>query len=332
MPIGCGEEHATLELQEQQLHGAVQCPNCRAASQADDTEPSLVEEVLDAMGEAAVITHGNRILHINREFTRVFGYSLLECSGQDLDELVVPEGLMHEQEVILHTLEAQGRVAIETRRRGRSGAELDVCVLIARLRLGGQAQGMLVTYRDIRRQKEESARLTYSARHDGLTGLPNRALFLDQVGLTLDRLRRRPDRRFAVIFLDLDGFKQVNDQLGHAAGDALLLVVAARLQRYLRPQDTVARFGGDEFALLLDEIGCEAEVEAVAGRLQREIQLPVDLNGSQARVAASIGIAIAVPGCKTAEDLLMCADAAMYGAKTAGGASHVTHRWESCRA
>jgi len=294
----------------------------------DDRESTLVEEVLDATPEASVMTHGSRVLHVNREFTRLFGYSVAECVGAELVDLVVPEGRLHEREIILHTLRQNRRVAMETRRRTRSGEEVDVCVLIAKVRLGSSASWTLVTYRDIRQQKLEEARLRHSARHDVLTGLPNRSLFLEQVGLTLGRLRRRPDRRFAVVFMDLDGFKQVNDTLGHAAGDELLLVVADRLTRCVRPQDTVARFGGDEFAMLLDESGSEGEVEAVAARIQAEIQQPISIDGAEARVRASMGIAIAVPAYESAEEILLHADSAMYAAKTAGGARHMTYQWK----
>ncbi len=294
-------------------------------AEADEPESSLLEEVLDATPEATVIAHQGRVLHVNREFMRLFGYCSAECVGQELVELVVPEGRVHECEMMLHTLRQSGRAAMETRRRARSGEEIDVCVLIARLRLGGDAMGMLVTYRDIRRQKQEAARLQHSARHDSLTALANRALFLETVGLTLARLRRRPDRSFAVIFIDLDGFKQVNDTLGHAAGDALLLEVAGRLRRCLRPQDTVARFGGDEFALLLDDCGGEDEVQAVAARIQAEVQVPVVLNGAEAKVAASIGIAMATHWSESTEELMLHADSAMYAAKTAGGGRHVVH-------
>ena len=303
-----------------------------AAGDASDRETTLVEDVLDATPEASVMTHGSRVLHVNREFTRLFGYTSAECVGEELAELVVPEGRMHECEMILHTLAQDGRVSMETRRRTRSGEEIDVCVLIAKVRLGSRAAGTLVTYRDIRQQKLVEARLMHHARHDALTGLPNRSLFLEQVGLTLARLRRRPDRRFAVVFMDLDGFKQVNDTLGHAAGDALLLVVADRLTRCLRPQDTVARFGGDEFALLLDESGNESEVAAVAARIQAEIQQPIDIygtgDGAVARVRASLGIAIAVPVYESAEEILLHADSAMYAAKTSGGGRHVTYKWK----
>ena len=299
-----------------------------AVAPGDDRESTLVEDVLDATPEASVMTHGSRVLHVNREFTRLFGYSAAECVGQELVDLVVPEGRLHEREMILHTLRQNGRVAMETRRKTRSGEEVDVCVLIARVRLGSRANGTLVTYRDIRQQKLDEARLKHTARHDVLTGLPNRSLFLEQVGLTLARLRRRPDRQFAVVFMDLDGFKQVNDTLGHAAGDKLLLVVADRLTRCLRPQDTVARFGGDEFALLLDESGSESEVEAVAARIQAEIQQLMLIDGAEARVQASLGIVIAVPLYESAEEIMLHADSAMYAAKTCGGGRHVTYQWK----
>ena len=289
--------------------------------------PVAVEDVLDATPEATVLTHGNTVLHVNREFTRLFGFEATACEGQDLDELVVPEGRMHEQEVIQHTLATTGRVSIETRRRMSSGEELDVCVLIARLSLADGSEGLLVTYRDIRQQKQEQARLQHSARHDPLTGLANRSLFLEAVELTLARLKRRPDRSFAVLFMDLDGFKQVNDTLGHAAGDRLLLEVAARLTKCLRPQDTVARFGGDEFALLLDESGDAAEVAAVAIRIQAEMQREIAIHGKTAQVSASVGIALAVPEYEAAEEILLHADASMYAAKSAGGGRYVVYRW-----
>jgi diguanylate cyclase (GGDEF)-like protein len=200
---------------------------------------------------------------------------------------------------------------------------LEVCVRIAKVRLGSRAAGMLVTYRDIRQEKQEAARLKHRARHDVLTGLPNRAAFLEIVSLTLARLHRRPDRGFAVIFLDLDGFKKVNDTLGHAAGDNLLLLVADRLTKCLRPQDAVARFGGDEFALLLDESGPRSDVDAVAARIQASIVQPMEIDGATTQVSASMGLVIAEARYATAEEMLQHADAAMYRAKAAGGGRHI---------
>ena len=294
-----------------------------------DTGGSFLEDVLDATPEATVITHEGRVLHVNREFSRLFGYSLAESLGEELDELVIPDGRMHENEMVVHALRTAGRSSFETVRRTRAGEDVEVSVLVSRVRLGGEASGQFVTYRDIRRQKQEEARLQHTALHDALTGLANRALFLDRLGLTMARLRRRPDRRFAVVFLDLDGFKKVNDTMGHAAGDALLLMVAERLTRCVRPQDTVARFGGDEFALLLDESGAVDDVCRVAERIQSEIRRPCLLEtgglagGAPAYVSASMGIAIGTTRYGSAEAILRDADQAMYEAKAEGKARHV---------
>ena len=278
---------------------------------------TFLEDVLEATPGATVVTHGGRVLYVNEEFARMFGYSQPEVVGCELDDLVVPEGRFHEIEMLEHELDEHGRATLETERRTRTGERLEVSVVVSRLRLGGEARGMFITYRDIREQKKEEARLLHSALHDALTGLPNRRLFLDRAELMLARLRRRPDRGFAIFFLDLDGFKRVNDELGHAAGDALLLEVASRLRRCVRPQDMVARFGGDEFAVLLDESGTDGELEALAMRVQQEICRPFRWLEHEAEVSASIGIAKA--GQDTlAEEILGAADAAMYAAKRAG--------------
>jgi len=147
-------------------------------------------------------------------------------------------------------------------------------------------------------------------------------LFLDRLTLTMARLRRRPDRSFAVVFLDLDRFKQVNDTWGHAAGDALLLAVAVRLRSCLRPQDTAARFGGDEFALVLDEAGSTEDIECTARRIQKELQVPVDLGRGEVCVSASMGIALGSTVYGDVEDILRDADVAMYRAKYKGRARH----------
>ncbi len=128
---------------------------------ATDSEGSFVEDILDATPEATVIAHEGRILHVNREFARLFGYKQADCAGQELDELVMPDGRRYETEIIEHMLEQTGRAEIETVRRTSSGECMDMSVLAARVRLGGEAHGMFVTYRDIRRQKKEEARLQH---------------------------------------------------------------------------------------------------------------------------------------------------------------------------
>ena len=290
----------------------------REAAVEPETEGSFLEDLMEAIPRATVVTHGNRVLHVNGEFLQMFDYASAEVVGRGLDELLLPDGRLHEEEMITHQLERVGQVAFETQRRTRQGRLLDVHLMASRLRLGEDASGIFFTFLDIGKQKQEEERLRHRAMHDGLTGLANRALFLNRAELMLSRLRRRPNRSFAIFFLDLDGFKQVNDELGHGAGDAVLLEVADRLRECVRPQDTVARFGGDEFALLVDETGAEDEMQKVAMRLQEEVSRVVLLPGAEARVSASIGIALAHEAYADAAAMLRDADLAMYKAKRSG--------------
>jgi diguanylate cyclase len=154
---------------------------------------------------------------------------------------------------------------------------------------------------------------------DPLTSLPSRLLFLNRLSAALERLHRRPGRYVAVLFLDLDRFKVINDSLGHTAGDKLIVAVADRLRHSLRRQETIARFGGDEFAILCEDLADEQDAVAVAERVLKSFSLPFHLPHGDAVSSASIGIAIAADPGQDGEDLIRDADAAMYRAKQAGG-------------
>ncbi|HVS14801.1 MAG TPA: EAL domain-containing protein [Thermoanaerobaculia bacterium] len=171
---------------------------------------------------------------------------------------------------------------------------------------------------DISARKRAEESLIYDAFHDGLTGLANRSLFLDRLGVVLAGLRRHPEHGFAVLFLDLDRFKTVNDSLGHGAGDRLLVSIARRLERLVRPLDTVARLGGDEFALIASGVEDSAGAAHVAERLQRGLAEPFTVSDQEVFVTASIGIALPDAETADAEGLLRDADLAMYRAKAAG--------------
>jgi diguanylate cyclase (GGDEF)-like protein/PAS domain S-box-containing protein len=174
-------------------------------------------------------------------------------------------------------------------------------------------------FMDVTDRKRMEAELERLALYDSLTGLPNRALFSDRLEQAI--AHRTRTHAIAVYFLDVDRFKRINDSLGHAAGDEVLREVAARVQRMLRPEDTVARFGGDEFTVLCESIGGVLEAVGVADRLQREIAQPLRAGGAELRLSASIGIAMAEPGEETDHSRLVeDADAAMYRAKERGGA------------
>lgn len=161
------------------------------------------------------------------------------------------------------------------------------------------------------------------ALYDHLTGLPSRALFLDQLHRTLTRVNRQTNYLFAVLFLDCDRFKVINDSLGHAIGDQLLIEVAKRLTAALRPGDVIARLGGDEFAILLENIAGQDQAEQVASRLNRELEKAFELQGHAVYISASIGIALNSDHSPQAENLLRDADNAMYRAKALGKSRYV---------
>jgi diguanylate cyclase (GGDEF)-like protein/PAS domain S-box-containing protein len=184
------------------------------------------------------------------------------------------------------------------------------------------APGSMGFARDVSRQKEVEERLTHTALHDSLTGLPNRALFWDRLRQATRQAKRAPERLFAVLMLDLDRFKAVNDTLGHLAGDQLLLGVARRLEGCVRPGDTVSRFGGDEFAILLDGIRDAGDAARVARRITRALGEPFRLGRDHAFGVGSIGIALSCTPHNCPEELVRFADLAMYRAKALGRARH----------
>jgi diguanylate cyclase (GGDEF)-like protein len=181
----------------------------------------------------------------------------------------------------------------------------------------GQLTGAVTVFRDIGAALATSQHMAYLAQHDVLTGLPNRLLLLDRLGEAIARARRRCSL-LAVLFLDVDGFKAVNDTLGHSTGDGVLRSIAARLTGVLRQSDTVCRYGGDEFVVLLSEIEHTADALIVASKLRAVVAAPLDAGGREIFVTASIGIGLYPFDGPDAETLISHADGDMYEAKRAG--------------
>jgi Amt family ammonium transporter len=282
-------------------------------------KPRLMEDVLASIPEAVAIVHTGRVLYTNPAFTQMFGFAPEEVSGGNLRDFIVPETRQHENAMLNKMLNDQGRICVETVRMTKNGELMDVAMQIAPLMVNGGVSGHVLTYRDIGERKQVEAKLQHDAMHDVLTGLPNRALFYDRLQLALSRRTRRRDQGCGVLFLDLDGFKKVNDTLGHAAGDMLLIAVAQKLKAVLRPQDTAARFGGDEFGVLVENITSTADIDTIAQRLLTELDRPFDVLGHRVRAVASIGAAIAGQEHDSPDLLIRDADFAMYRAKQEGG-------------
>ena len=184
----------------------------------------------------------------------------------------------------------------------------------------GAICGMASIGADVTERRRAEKRLLHDALHDALTGLPNRALFMDRLRTALARLKRRPTHSFAALFLDVDRFKVVNDSLGHMAGDQFLIQIGRVLQATLRAEHTVARLGGDEFAILLDDLDDKDDARRVVERIFQALQTPLRVSGQDIFATLSIGIAFGGPQYESAEDMLRDADTAMYQAKTTGKA------------
>jgi diguanylate cyclase (GGDEF)-like protein/PAS domain S-box-containing protein len=184
--------------------------------------------------------------------------------------------------------------------------------------LEGRATRMAGSQTDVTGWKRAEEKLVHDALHDTLTDLPNRVLLMERLRHAVQLSQRSNEFLFAVLFIDLDRFKVINDSLGHMLGDQLLIAIAQRLSKCLRPSDTVARLGGDEFVILLEDVKDTNSVIVVADRIQRELTLPFNLEGHEIFTAASLGIAFSTTGYNRPEDLLRDADTAMYRAKAQG--------------
>ena len=178
----------------------------------------------------------------------------------------------------------------------------------------GKTARLVGSMTDIHERRELEDRLRQAALHDSLTGLPNRTLFNDRLAQSMARAKRGPSYQFCVVFLDLDGFKEVNDRFGHVAGDQLLVQVAERISARLRDNDTAVRFGGDEFAVLLDDI-TPLDSEPIVERILEQLSLPYEIDGNQVTVSATAGVSLSSAEYERAEDMVRDADTAMYLAK-----------------
>lgn len=284
--------------------------------------PGLLEEALAGLPEAVVIECDGRVLYANAAFTKMFGYADKGLIGGNLRALIVPETRWSEYGILRRAVDERGLMTLETVRMNREGELVDVCLQCAPLVIDGNRIGYVYSYRNIGARKQTETLQQRDAMRDVLTGLPNRALFLDRMGLSLSRRLRRPEQNCGVLMLDVDQFRATNEALGAAAGDVLLAGVADRLGVTLRPQDTAARVSEDEFAVLLENIVARDDLETVARRVLAAMEAPFAVFGHEVRLRMSLGAAMAEPRHGSSEQLLRDADRALFLAKQAGGGQY----------
>ncbi len=274
--------------------------------------------LLHAVDVVCIIDPGGFVRYASPAVERVLGYTPEEFRELHPFDLVHPEDLgawLEQWQAIAGKVDA--RFTFEVRAMHRDGAYRWTELNLRDLRHDPRIEGFVIHFYDVSSRRAAQEALLHQTLHDGLTNLPNRALLLDRLGHAFDRAVRR-DGSVAVLFLDIDHFKAVNDTLGHAAGDALLREVAERLRTTVRPEDTVARLGGDEFVICCEELDDVAAAMAMADRIQEAFAEPFHPDGHELEVGTSIGVAIAGPTSESPEAVLRDADAAMYVAKARG--------------
>jgi diguanylate cyclase (GGDEF)-like protein/PAS domain S-box-containing protein len=276
----------------------------------------LAAAVFDNAAEAIIVMdEEGRFVQVNPAFSLMTGYAASEVLGQ-------PASILHSGRhppefyvAMWQDLRDTGGWQGEVWNRRKNGEVFVVWLSISRVAHTGQAVRCVATLTDITRSKQLEEELRHRAYHDPLTDLPNRALFADRLRVAILQAQRHK-RSFALCFIDLDRFKPVNDEFGHAAGDDLLVETARRLRLCVRAADTVARLGGDEFAAILADAGSGTEVKEVAARIVAELARPFALQAGIAHISCSIGIALFPDHGGDAEALQRNADTALYAVKT----------------
>jgi diguanylate cyclase (GGDEF)-like protein/PAS domain S-box-containing protein len=292
-----------------------------ALRQSEERYRAVVEQA--AEGIFLFDAESKRILQTNEACQRLFGYTAEEFRGMTIGDMVVdgPEGM---DENVLRVVQRGHYRVGERRYRRKDGSLVDVEVSGSIIAHGGREKVVCGVVRDVTERKVLERRLSHQALHDPLTELPNRILFLDRLEHALTRLGRS-DSSVAVLFLDLDDFKVVNDSLGHEAGDRLLVEVAGRLKGCLREEDTIARLGGDEFTVLLEDVADASEALLVAERITRAFASPFRIAGREVFASCSVGVSLSASARTRPQNLLSDADVAMYRAKAGGKARHAVY-------
>ena len=293
-------------------------------SQALQQSEEHFRNAFDHAAGMALISPDGQWRRVNGSLCNILGYTEQELLATNFQEVTFPDDLGNDLVHMYQLLEGKRKIdQREKRYLHRSGHPIWVLQSASCARNAkGEPLHLILQIQDITERKRAEEQVHHAAFHDALTGLPNRTLLADRLSLALARAKRNKEYQFAVLFLDLDRFKLVNDSLGHTLGDQLLVELGQRLELCMRKADTVARLGGDEFGMLLDGIKDPYDAIYIAERIQEELLQPFQLNGHEFLTTTSIGIALSQTGYEFPEDILRDADIAMYRAKANGKARY----------
>jgi diguanylate cyclase (GGDEF)-like protein/PAS domain S-box-containing protein len=339
--ISVDEPFSGLRPDDQQLvmlsalaaHAALAIESSRQMTALESSLARYRAVIAGTLDSVVAVDEHDRIIEFNPAAERAFDYLADDVMGREIADLLVPpENRAFYRSLAQRIRDNPGSSLldrrIETTAIRSDGSEFPVELTVARVEgSGGLGPSFYGIVRDIGERRRGEEQLAYLAYHDALTGLPNRILVEQEIDLALARARRSGGAA-ALMFVDLDDFKEVNDRLGHAAGDRLLASVSARLRSVLRDSDVLARQGGDEFLVLLGDLSDDptAAAESVGGKLLSALLEPFVVAGTEVRTGASIGISLYPDDAADTEALLRHADVAMYRAKAAGGGRLVLHQ------
>ena len=269
-----------------------------------------------------LVGKNKKIIRVNKSFCKITGFDDSEIINTEHPKFLNSDLAKKNFDNLVKKAFLMETASVETKCIHKKGFDIPVSALAYAVKFNGEIEGVFVIYEDIYHRKAYEDKLKYHAFHDSLTGIPNRTLFKKSLDHAIEMAKNINDFKFAVMLIDLDRFKSINDSLGHQTGDKLLISVTSRIKACLRSNDIIARLGGDEFALLLYDIKEDSQVTAVANRINNAAESPFLIDGNEIHISASTGIVIDTEKYSTAEKLLRDADLAMYHAKDMGKACY----------